>query len=337
MQARSLALILAALMTIGSLAGCIEPEIEDHTHEEGDHAHDENENPIDDGTADGDEGEDSPEGNTEDEHIDEGETEDENHGEHETEPESAPWFCNSSGMGGHHMDPAYTDMMKGQLSDDDCAIVSIQFAAAAEWASQWPTIADAEADGWHMAVGYVAGMGTHHVRLNDYWMEDDVDFDPEDPEFPGTRLDGIFEYDKPEFLMYSGTDPDSELVGFAWYVKTDSTTPPSGFAGDNDWWHRHLSLCFTNDSFLVVGEELEDETCDSANGTNVHLQDYWMSHAWIYGSWLQQHDVFANHHPCLPEDGPLTDENDMCWMDAMHGADHEMDDEEGSDDENQHS
>jgi hypothetical protein len=27
----------------------------------------------------------------------------------------------------------------------------------------------------------------------------------------------------------------------------------------------------------------------------------------------------------------------MCWMDAMHGADHEMDDEEGSDDENQHS
>jgi hypothetical protein len=24
-------------------------------------------------------------------------------------------------------------------------------------------------------------------------------------------------------------------------------------------------------------------------------------------------------------------------MDAMHGADHEMDDEEGSDDENQHS
>jgi hypothetical protein len=27
----------------------------------------------------------------------------------------------------------------------------------------------------------------------------------------------------------------------------------------------------------------------------------------------------------------------MCWMDAMHGADHEMDAEDGSDDENQHS
>ncbi|MEO2242119.1 MAG: hypothetical protein ABGX49_00470, partial [Candidatus Poseidoniia archaeon] len=127
MQARSLALILAALMTIGSLAGCVEPESEGHTHEEGDHDHDEGEDPVDDGTEDGGEGEHSDEG----EHDDEGETEDDNHGEHETEPESAPWFCNSSGMGGHHMDPAYTGMMKGQLSDDDCAIVSIQFAAAA--------------------------------------------------------------------------------------------------------------------------------------------------------------------------------------------------------------
>ncbi len=71
MQARSLALILAALMTIGSLAGCVEPESEGHTHEEGDHDHDEGEDPVDDGTEDGGEGEHSDEG----EHDDEGETE----------------------------------------------------------------------------------------------------------------------------------------------------------------------------------------------------------------------------------------------------------------------
>ncbi len=240
--------------------------------------------------------------------------------EEEPEPEfTPPWFCNSSGTGGHHIDPVYENSTKGEFSQTDCSIVTLQFAAALEWAMQWPNISAAEADGWHMAVDYVEGMGTHHVRLNDFWMDGNQDFDREDPEFPGTRMDRVFEYDKPEFLMYAGTDPDSELVGFAWYVKSDPQNPPYGFAGDNDWWHRHESLCFNNASFLTMGEDIDDETCDQRQGTNVILGDFWMVHAWILEPWLQQYDVFANHHPCLSEDGPIHDEAEQCWMDAMHG------------------
>ena len=244
----------------------------------------------------------------------------------EPEPVVRNWWCSSSGMGGHHVDPAYEGMTKGELSDEDCQSVNEQFAAAIAWAMQWPTLGEAEDDEFHMVVDYVEGMGTHHTRIGNFSMDDD--FDPRDPEFPGTRMDSVFEYDKPEFLMYSGTESNSTLVGFAWYVKTNSTTPPEGFAGDNDWWHRHGSLCFRDETFQAAGEDLSDEECESGPATNVHLHDYWMVHAWIIEPWLQQYDVFANYHPCLSQEGPITDSGDHCWMEAMHGGMHEHEEEE---------
>ena len=36
--------------------------------------------------------------------------------------------------------------------------------------------------------------------------------------FPGTTIDSVFEFERPEFLMYGGEEEDSELVGFAWFV-----------------------------------------------------------------------------------------------------------------------
>ena len=138
-----------------------------------------------------------------------------------------PWWCHSTGTGhgegqehGDHLAPAYHGMTKGMLSWQDCIDVSEQFGDAIEWAMQWPTVADAEADGFYMAVDYVGGMGTHHVRLGNFSM--DADFDPLDPGFPDTRMDGDFDFGKPEFLMYASSAQDAELVGFAWYVKTDS-------------------------------------------------------------------------------------------------------------------
>lgn len=216
------------------------------------------------------------------------------------------------------VDPAYQNMTKGNLSWQDCLTLSAQFEAAINWAMQWPTLGDAEEAGFIMSVDYVEGMGTHHVMLGNFSM--DEAFDPLDPEFPGTSMDGVFEFDRPEFLMYSGNTADSELVGFAWYVKTNSTSPPEGFAGDNDWWHRHSVLCFLNSNNRVVGEDITDEQCESVDGVNVHLGDYWMAHAWIIEPWLQHYDVFANHHPCLKENGPETDTEDSCWHEAMHGG-----------------
>ncbi|MCS5555726.1 MAG: thrombospondin type 3 repeat-containing protein [Arenicellales bacterium] len=242
-----------------------------------------------------------------------------------------PWWCHSTGTGhgegqehGDHLAPAYHGMTKGMLSWQDCIDVSEQFGDAIEWAMQWPTVADAEADGFHMAVDYVGGMGTHHVRLGNFSM--DADFDPLDPEFPDTRMDDVFDFGQPEFLMYASSAQDAELVGFAWYVKTDSENPPTGFPGDNDWWHVHQMLCFTNSSFQVAGEDITDEECHSRGGTNVHLDDYWMTHAWIIEPWLTQFDVFTNHHPCLKGDGAETDFEDSCWDESVNGSG----DDEGS-------
>jgi hypothetical protein len=129
-------------------------------------------------------------------------------------------------------------------------------------------------------------------------------------------MDGDFDFGKPEFLMYASSAQDAELVGFAWYVRTDSDNPPAGFPGDNDWWHVHDVLCFTNSSFQVVGENISDEQCHSMDGNNVHLDDYWMTHAWIIEPWLTEFDVFTNHHPCLKQEGAESDQEDSCWEEA---------------------
>ena len=213
-------------------------------------------------------------------------------------PDTMPWWCNSTGIGGHHVDPAYEGMEKGELSGEECETLTTEFQAALEWSSQWATLGEAEAAGFHMLVGYTEGMGTHHARLGDFRM-DSEDFDASSPEFVGTSLDEAFDYSQPEFLMFAGEEAESELVGFAWFVRSPSDVPPEGFTGDNDWWHRHESLCFQMELMIVRGEDLSEEQCEGNDGENVMLGEYWMAHAWIVRPWLTNGDVFTNHHPCL--------------------------------------
>ena len=39
-------------------------------------------------------------------------------------PDTRPWWCHSTGTGGHHVDPAYDGQEKGMLSWDDCLALS---------------------------------------------------------------------------------------------------------------------------------------------------------------------------------------------------------------------
>ena len=238
-------------------------------------------------------------------------------------PDTMPWWCNSTGIGGHHVDPAYEGMEKGELSGEECEALTAEFQAALEWSSQWATLGEAEAAGFHMLVGYTEGMGTHHARLGDFRM-DSEDFDTGSPEFTGTSLDDAFDYSQPEFLMFAGEEAESELVGFAWFVRSPSDTPPEGFTGDNDWWHRHESLCFQMELMIVRGEDLSEEQCERNDGENVMLGDYWMAHAWIVRPWLTNGDVFTNHHPCLPEEGAIYDDEHECWDDTSGHVGHDI-------------
>ncbi len=238
-------------------------------------------------------------------------------------PDTNPWWCNSTGIGGHHVDSSYEGMTKGELSSELCEILTYELKDAIEWSAQWPTLGDAEDAGYTMAVEYIEGMGTHHVMLNNFSMTS-PDFNAEDPDFPGTRIDDVFEHEKPEFLMYGGEDRDSQLVGFAWLVHAPVDSPPEGFTGENDWWHRHESLCFRPSDFFMRGADLNDETCENRDGVNVNLEEYWMVHAWIVRPWLTYDDVFTNHHPCLHEDGPEEDLEADCWGESTEHVGHDI-------------
>ena len=85
-------------------------------------------------------------------------------------PETDPWWCNSTGIGGHHVDLAYEGKSKGLLSPELCEELTYELKDAIEWAAQWPTLGDAEDAGYTMSVGYTEGMGTHHVMLNNFSM-----------------------------------------------------------------------------------------------------------------------------------------------------------------------
>ena len=238
-------------------------------------------------------------------------------------PDTNPWWCNSTGIGGHHVDSSYEGMTKGELSSELCEILTYELKDAIEWSAQWPTLGDAEDAGYTMAVEYIEGMGTHHVMLNNFSMTS-PDFNAEEPDFPGTRIDDVFEHEKPEFLMYGGEDRDSQLVGFAWLVHAPVDSPPEGFTGENDWWHRHESLCFRPSDFFMRGADINDETCENRDGVNVNLEEYWMVHAWIVRPWLTYDDVFTNHHPCLHEDGPEEDLEADCWGESTEHVGHDI-------------
>ena len=238
-------------------------------------------------------------------------------------PDTNPWWCNSTGIGGHHVDSSYEGMTKGELSSELCEILTYELKDAIEWSAQWPTLGDAEDAGYTMAVEYIEGMGTHHVMLNNFSMTS-PDFNAEEPDFPGTRIDDVFEHEKPEFLMYGGEDRDSQLVGFAWRVPAPVDSPPEGFTGENDWWHRHESLCFRPSDFFMRGADINDETCENRDGVNVNLEEYWMVHAWIVRPWLTYDDVFTNHHPCLHEDGPEEDLEADCWGESTEHVGHDI-------------
>ncbi len=211
-------------------------------------------------------------------------------------PDTRPWWCHSQGEGGHgaewYMNEGIT---KGMLSWDDCLEVSKDLDAAMTFAMQWPTRGEAEAAGWTAMVNYAMGMGTHHSR--------------------GNPLQGAFDPKQPNFLQYDGNGPNAKLVGMSWFVNNGPDAPPAGFVGDNDWWHTHEYLCFSNTTGLVI---FDGKCQPGQNGNTVYLGDFWMVHAWVVPGWWHEHDVFVGHHPCLMAGGPAP-HTDPCWeMDGGH-------------------
>lgn len=146
---------------------------------------------------------------------------------------------------------------------------------------RYPTVADATAAGWFRVTGYVPGIAAHYMNFG--------------------IVDGTFDIEQPEMLLYDGNDPDSRIVGLSYYVRLDGSAAPSqGFIGENDQYHRHVGLCIGRGG--VIGDSTTtEEECNARGGSKSNGTDGWMSHAWVVPGCESPWGVFSGENPILDD------------------------------------
>jgi hypothetical protein len=162
---------------------------------------------------------------------------------------------------------------------DECATLADELQRAKDVAAAHPTVADAEAAGYRMITGYLPGIAAHYINFDNL-------------------ADG-FVLEKPEMLLYDGTNPDSAIVGLSYYILSPGEDEPTeGFTGDNDHYHRHIGLCF-RDGVVVGGSNTTEEECAAEGGSKNDGSAGWMSHVWITPGCESDWGVFSGANPQL--------------------------------------
>ena len=183
-----------------------------------------------------------------------------------------------SSAGGHgHRGPIKWASISDRATRDQ---LGQQLEIAHQVTLQYPTVTEAEADGFRMVTGYVPCIGAHYIKAANF-----RGFDPA----------------KPAMLLYDGTNPDSKIVGLSYATLSDPEKPPEGFAGPNDPWHKHDSnggLCMKGG--VVVGAESTSEAeCAARGGTKSALHNLWMNHTWVADGWQSSWGLFSAENPDL--------------------------------------
>jgi len=164
-----------------------------------------------------------------------------------------------------------------------------QLAITREVAAQYPTVADAEAAGYRRAGPYSPGLGTHYITTSG----------------PALNFDGVVDNEDlrhPLSIIYDGSEPDSPVAGFMYYATT--STAPVGFAGENDVWHYHESVCikYVNgeiESPFGADLPVTDAQCGDVGGFMIDSTQY-MVHVWsVPGYDNVDGGVFAEVNPAL--------------------------------------
>jgi hypothetical protein len=191
---------------------------------------------------------------------------------------SAAHSMTGDDTGGHggHMGP--TDWVP-MTDPDECAQLEAELELARKTALSYPTAADAMAAGWRKVTPYVPGIAAHYMNF--------------------AHVDGTFEVDKPEMLLYDGEGPEAAIVGLSYYViQAGEAEPTQGFTGHNDHYHRHVGLCMRDG--LVVGDStLTDEECAAEGGRKSGGSNGWMSHAWVVPGCESPWGLFSGASPIL--------------------------------------
>jgi hypothetical protein len=191
---------------------------------------------------------------------------------------AAPGATGAAGEGPamSHLGPqSWTPMTNPQLCDQ----LRSELDRARTVAERYPTAADAVADGYVRVTYYLPGIASHWMKF--------------------ANVDGVFDVNAPEMLLYDGNETNARLVGLSYYVRLDGDAEPSqGFTGPNDHYHRHIGLCVS--SAGVVGDSTTtDEECARRGGRKSKGGNGWMSHAWVVPGCESPWGVFSGVNPLL--------------------------------------
>jgi hypothetical protein len=158
-----------------------------------------------------------------------------------------------------------------------------ELVVARATALQYPTVADATKAGYILAGKFTPGAGAHYVSLSgsaSSYFGHTTAIDPAHP----------------LALIYDGTAPTSRVVGLMY--GSFNVTPPDGFVGPNDHWHRHTNLCITFDRGKIgipypPDSDVKKSACDALHGQFMR-ETLWMVHAWVVPGWDSPQGVFSH-------------------------------------------
>ena len=174
------------------------------------------------------------------------------------------------------------------LSATDRAELTRQMNATIEVARRLPTPKDAIAAGYHKTGPYMPGIGAHFIKIGGASLN-----------ASGVMSDEALA--TPLAIIYDGIALDSRVAGFMYYASTKDA--PTGFAGPNDQWHFHTSLCIKMgpegiDLPLGFDREIPPQQC-AAVGGNLLKQSQWMVHVWSVPGWESGQGLFGEVNPAL--------------------------------------
>jgi hypothetical protein len=203
-------------------------------------------------------------------------------------PPAAASSGGATDLNGHHIlgvkaqDVAAEQQPDVPLDPATRALLKEQIVVARDTALRYPTVADAEAAGYRLVAGFGPGSGAHYI---------------------GGPLTGPGPFDptRPLSLLYDGTSPTSGIVGLMYFGM--GAQAPEGFAGPNDHWHRHSSVCTTFKNGMIdvpfpPDSDVTEAQCASAGGRYMKTTG-WMVHAWVVPSWESPAGVFSHENPNL--------------------------------------
>lgn len=183
--------------------------------------------------------------------------------------------------GGHggHVGP---QPWKAMVDQSECATLEKELDRAKAIALKYPTTEDAVKAGWFKVTGYVPGIAAHYMNFG--------------------MVDGTFNIEEPEMLLYDGDQPDSQIIGLSYYLlHPGDAEPTQGFTGGNDHFHRHIGLCIKG-GVVISDSTVTEADCAALGGVKQGGGAGWMNHVWIVPGCESPWGVFSAASPILDKD-----------------------------------